>query len=547
MFRRHSLLFLLPFLFAAPNVLFAQAQAPAAQPGAAPGKPAAPASVTGRVLRKDGAPLPKATVSLLPEARGAEVRAVRVNSSGVFEFAEVAPGRYRLAAERNGFVRQTYGQRGGGPGVTLDIQPGQRLTDIELRLERAGVISGNVTDEDGEPVEGVQVFAQRVRFVAGGFQRINNARTARTDDLGNYRLPSLAPGYYFVRAAGRAEGSVSIGGPPAAISYAPTYFPGVPTRDEAQKVQVRAGAESPRIDLRVRTAATYTISGIIVDATAGTSPRRYSFGFSSGGGTALRSTDRNDGTFELRGIEPGEYTILGVVNPESGPSRRGYRKVFVSDSDVRVVIEIGRTAELRGRVRRDHQDSISLAGLSLQLAADDESSVSSFTQIKEDATFQAEGVPEGEYRIDLSGRTDDVYLQQITCGGQDYTNRKIALVADQVVDDCEVVLARDGATLNAFVADSEKPAQGVVVVAVPQSGELRRRARNTVTGQTDVNGFAALRGLIPGEYYVFAVAPSDDAPYYDVAFPERNRETAVTLTAKPKEQHALSLKVTEPK
>lgn len=524
------------------------------QPSAAPSQsksginqPPAAASVSGRVLRRDGTPLPKATVSLLPEARGAEAQAVRVDSNGGFQFAEIAPGRYRLAATRNGYVRQVYGQRGGGPGVTLDLQPGQRVTDVEIRLERAGVISGNVTDEDGEPVEGLPVFAQRLRFVAGGFLRVSTARTGRTNDLGDFRLSGLAAGFYYVRAAGRQEGSVGIGGPPSAVSFAPSYFPGVPTREEAQKVQVRAGTEVPRIDLRVRYSPTFTISGIIVDAKAGSVASNYSVGFSSGGGTATRSVDRGDGTFELRGNEPGEYNLIGMVHEAAGQVRSGYRHVVVADSDVRVVIEVGRGAALSGRARMGDDQPFSFARIEVRLAADDENAVRPRGEIKEDGAFAVEEIPEGEYRIDVGTRTSESYLKRATCGGQDYTNRKIKLVADQKVEDCEFLLARDTALLNAFVTDGEKPAQGVVVVAIPQSPELRRSARNTVTAQTDVNGYVQLRGIIPGEYYVFAVEPSEDAPYYDLEFPERNRETAVSLPAKPKEQHAASLKVTEPK
>lgn len=524
----------------------AQAQTPWAPQGAA-SKPPASASITGRVLRADGVALPKAAVLLLPEARGAEVQAVRVRSNGTFEFAEVPPGRYRLAAERSGFVRQVYGQRGGGPGVMLDVQPGQRVTGIELRLERAGVISGNVTDEDGEPVEGVPVYAQRVRFVAGGFQRVSNARTARTDDLGNYRLPGLAAGFYYVRAAGRAEGAVGIGGPTSAVSYAPSYFPGVPTREEAQRVQVRAGGEAARMDLRIRATVTYTISGIIVDGKSGGTAKNYSIGFSSGGGTALRSVDRGDGTFEIRGMEPGEYHLVGVVQEGSGPSRRGYQRVVVSDSDVRVVIEIGRTAVVRGKARVNDDEPFSFARIGLLLSPDDENAVRPSGEIKEDATFQIENVPEGEYQLDLALRTGDFYLQRVTCGGEDYTTRKMTLVADQVADDCELVLARDGATVAAVVRESDKPTQGMMVLAIPQAPEMRRVARHTFTAQSDANGVAQLRGVIPGEYYVFAVAPSDDAPYFDVAFAERNRAAAVTLTAKPKEQHTVNLKVSEPK
>lgn len=176
---------------------------------------------------------------------------------------------------------------------------------------------------------------------------------------------------------------------------------------------------------------------------------------------------------------------------------------------------------------------------------EDDNAPVSGADLQEDGSFAAEEIPEGAYRFRLSGRSQEVYLKEIRCGGDNYFTTIISLVTDQVVDDCEAVLERDLANLNTFVSDGDKPAQGMLVVAIPQAPELRRSARHTVTAQTDVNGFAELRGLIPGDYLVFAVSPSDDSPYYDVEFPERNREAATTLTAKPKEQHSLSFKVTE--
>jgi hypothetical protein len=66
-----------------------------------------------------------------------------------------------------------------------------------------------------------------------------------------------------------------------------------------------------------------------------------------------------------------------------------------------------------------------------------------------------------------------------------------------------------------------------------------------LTAQVAADGAFHLNGIVPGDYYVFAVEPLDDASYFDPEFPERNRNRAERLTAKAKEKHALNLKVSE--
>ena len=118
----------------------------AAQQPAAP-EPA-PARISGRVLsQQDGRPLSRASVTLLPQTRGGSSGVARTGPSGTFEFLGVQPGRYRLRADRGGFISQFYSQRGGDLGISLTLEPGQDLQKIDFWLPVGGGVSGAVLDE----------------------------------------------------------------------------------------------------------------------------------------------------------------------------------------------------------------------------------------------------------------------------------------------------------------------------------------------------------------------------------------------------------------
>src|ERR1051326_1387514 len=77
----------------------------------------AKASVEGTVTRATtGQPLRGARISLLKkESNGPESERVLVpvttDNQGQFHIFGIQPGEYRIAAERDGFIRQEYGQR----------------------------------------------------------------------------------------------------------------------------------------------------------------------------------------------------------------------------------------------------------------------------------------------------------------------------------------------------------------------------------------------------------------------------------------------------
>src|SRR5215471_6882328 len=184
--------------------LLLQTPAPRQQPQQQqPSKPQDRGSITGYIVRMGtGDPLSKSTVTITTynAARNQSYTATST-TGGQFSFQNLEPGQYRLAATRAGYVRMEYGARSPSrPGLPITLSPGQRLTNIVLQLMPAGTITGRVFDRDGEPLANVNVEGLRYSYLEG--QRVMNVvQTARTNDLGEYRLFWLQPGQYFVSAA----------------------------------------------------------------------------------------------------------------------------------------------------------------------------------------------------------------------------------------------------------------------------------------------------------------------------------------------------------
>jgi hypothetical protein len=125
------------------------------------------------------------------------VTAAVTDAAGRFVVTGVEAGQYRVFAEREGFIRQEFGQRRAtGSGTLVNVAAGQELT-LSFSLPVAGVISGRVFNEENEPVSRLTVQAYTYRYVDGK-RSLAPVGSGQTNDLGEYRIFWLPPGDYFV-------------------------------------------------------------------------------------------------------------------------------------------------------------------------------------------------------------------------------------------------------------------------------------------------------------------------------------------------------------
>jgi protocatechuate 3,4-dioxygenase beta subunit len=481
----------------------------------------------GHVYAADGSgPLRRAAINLRADRRQGETYNATSNAQGAWEIRDVDAGTYTLSCSRNGFVSQTYGQRDQmRPGTPVNVRPGQEIKDLNFKLIRGGVISGAIQDDEGEPVvgAGIQVLARNYRR---GMPSVNPIGLATSDDRGQYRVYNLTPGRYYVQATARGFAPM-VSGPlgEESLSFAPIYYPNSINLQDAQRVEVRAGAEVPRIDLTLRQVPTYRVLGKVIDSRTGKNvsggmvqvmPGDLTIRYFNSGGQI-----RSDGTFRLQGLLPGKYRLM-VMTQEEGRNRPMWKPFELGAANIDdLVVTVGGGTTVRGRVVFDGGGLAAGTGVSLMPKADRGAMIGMGGDYRnvnsKDGTFEFTDVQPGEYEIYAQmprpgGASNDVvpYTREVRLNGEDILERGLTVVENVAVNDVEVIIdARSGVVTGRALNDSGETISGASVVFFPSEPKLREKDRYFKTATADQNGNFTLRGIVPGEYFALIWPESD--------------------------------------
>ncbi|MEP7354388.1 MAG: carboxypeptidase-like regulatory domain-containing protein [Acidobacteriota bacterium] len=539
-------------------------QAPAAQSAQAAQVPEAPkkAHVEGTVVSITGEAIPRAQVRLMPAATLAAITAgpppnstATSDDKGKFVFDNVDPGRnYQLRATRPGFNTANYGARSANTtGTSLSLEAGTSLKGLVITMTPQGVISGKITDSNGDPLKSVIVTAMRSGYQRGARTLVTTG-TATSNDQGEYRLANLAPGRYYISASGRAllqpqtdQGS----GVPGNVT---TYYPTALDVAGAAPVNVAPGVEQRGMDVQLRTAKMFAIRGKTVNAAtgapvAGMQVRAMRKGDDGANSliaqlTQTAGTSKADGSFEIRGLTQGAYTlqnqdtaaILALLT--GGPKAADVVKLIgtldatISDADVSgLVFALGTGATISGKATLEGGDiktAFPLASgpvdpvqamLATALAFDggDDEDLAGFpasislmpvtggqivatSGIKETGAFTLDGIPAGKYTVNVARLPQGYYAKSLTYGGTDVIHAGLDMTSG-AGGTMQMVLSNKPASVTGMVANAKGEPQSNVSVTLwtvaPELGSTNGGIRSMLSDQ---NGSFQFQGLPPGEY-----------------------------------------------
>jgi hypothetical protein len=548
------------------------AQAPQTRP-AAPRDPAAQAAkgtgvIKGRVVSDTGRPLRRARISVSsPDLGPGSSRSTSTDLSGRYEIKDLPAARYRVQVTRSGFLPLDYGQRRPGEqGRPVQLADGQTVDKIDFALPRMSVITGRISDELGEPIEGVTVLAMRSMFFEGRRKLVPVAQ-AQTDDQGEYRLQKLSPHTYYVMASTKETWTVTENGKETVMGYMPTYFPGLTTPADARRVIVGLGQQVPAIDLSLIPGRAATVSGTAFDSqhrpfarvTIGDEIRGLGFAsFRSG----YSDTVAPDGSFTIPRVPPGEYRMYAnrlAGDPAGGDPEVAEMMIVVEGADIEGISLVGSGGgTVSGRVVAEGGTPPKMSAITVSVGETLRNQQSPTVlgtfrdgsgsgRVKDDGTFVVPHVL-GRARFQVTA-PEGWMVKQILHGDRDVTDAILELKAAEELRDVQIILTDRVTSVGGQLTDhAGKPVHDATVLVFAANAEKWfESSRSVKAGRPDQQGQWRIKGLAPGDYLGVALEYIEDGSWNDPEYLESLRGAAVRFTIGEGDSQSLALKLTVPK
>ena len=487
--------------------------------------------------------IPWANVVVRNAKRARDARSFVADSSGHFLATNVRPGSYVLVADHVNYFADPH-KRSFQP--TVEVTARQELKGVVLRLLPTAVVTGQVVDQNSNPLMHVEVKLL-ARRMDRGRMRLAVLGMGITDDRGEYRLYGIQPGDYYVLAeinpklraknieviatsglVGILERS-NVSDPTAGavpeqpITYAPLFFPGTSDFLQATALPVAAGADV-HANFVCYSARSVSIKGIVVNGVTGEPARNASVAAYwtdvLGEAAAKPAQTNNDGTFVIDDLAPGLYTLRSAYSDEAG-AYSDQQEVEVGVQGLEhLMIAVERQLAIDGHIVLSANDpgfkmqSITLNFTPAGVSGD-------FRVIAQVPKMEFEGNlrPGERYRVSTAGLADDYYLKSIRISGSEVDVNNVTAAGPH--EKVEIVLDAHGGRIEGTVFDGASQTASSYILLVPDEGnrnnsDLFRRSRS------DSKGKFTLRGVPPGSYKLIAFEGYD--PEELINYPDRLKE-----------------------
>lgn len=513
MYRSLLLLLLLPL----------GALAQAIQPAPDDSAPQPPGSVEGRITNAEtGEGISGANIRLIPMrshsvSKGAPL-SVSSQADGSFLLENVAPGTYLVLATQSSFAP---GPNGAQSRPTVDVEPGQTVSNVSVQLNPVGRIRGKVVSDDGEPVPGARVRAF-MNYTARGKTQLRQITEAATDESGKYTLRTQETGRYYVSAelentpqsksAGETESPDKPG-----LELVRTFYPKSLNIENATPVDISTGQDAPDVTIQLVRTAAHHIRGKIEGLDAGARRPLITLGprgslASDGIGTV--APVGKDGTFDIPKVIPGSYTLSmtgRTDNPigfteRARPSRLLARQdVDVGADDVNgIVLAVIPLVTLSGRVTVDGLDNADVSQVRVNLIPSGGGAVGGFQSVaaQRDGAFRIENLAPGQYMVRVLGAPSGDYVKSVSYNRQDITTTGIDLT-DGGGGEIAIVLRTGSGEVDGTLQSDAQVSATTAMILAPDA--LGLDASGVLLANMQSSGSFVIRNVPPGRYYAYAV------------------------------------------
>lgn len=470
-----------------------QSPIPNAPPSPSAAEPPKSARVSGVVVdQQDNQPLSHVRVCFAPRegpGEGAAFPAFRCDETdarGLFNIADLSPGRFSYLAERNGyFASEPLGE---SLPFLISLNPGDELHDIKLRMQRAGVIAGRVVYADGEPISGA------VLTVNGG------AATA-TNDLGEYRFANLRPGDYSVKVQPQGNPRNQVVNCEQIAARNSRIYVEQSADRPAPPVHVGVGETAMQPDLVMIQVTPRRVSGRIA-----WDPYPLPGAWMVNGADQTVQSKASDGTFSLCGVPPGEHSLV-ISAVVEGRAIRGEVNLRVADADLKdVEIVPDVSALIRAWIEVEDDVPLDLSRTQVLPIGNAPNPHNSVPQPRPqpDGTVIIGDLYTAEYRFFLSPLPTGTYLKSVELEGRELLESPLMVHAGDTTDGLVFTVSAKAGVLNGVVQDEMSlPAPDAVAILQPDPRHADPDVH--VCQQTaDQNGAFTCTNLAPGKYRIAA-------------------------------------------
>ncbi len=472
-------------------------------------------------------------------------------------------------------MNASYGaSRPGRPGTPVQLAEGQQLASITIKMARGAVVTGTILDQNGEPLPSARVTLMRYMF-----SQQNGERTLQpvgapgtTDDRGVYRIFGIAPGEYVaqlnspfalpgdlrqttaqsLQSAVQQARAGGAGAPPnvadavqaPTVGYAPLFYPGTSSPENATMIKLNPGEERSGIDIQFQLVATAKITGTVLGPDGAPAPNAQMSLLGAGPPDVSMSNILSsmfgagrpgpDGAFTFSGIAPGHYTIAartggpgrGAAGPAGATVSWATTEVDVNGQDVagvRLTLEPGMS--LSGRIAFEGtsdppQDLTTLrVTLTPVLTGNSVAVVVPPAQPDAQGRFAFSGVTPGRYRL-AAANSAGWTLKEARVGARDTLDSGLDIRPNDNVTDAVLTFSDRPTTLSGTLQDaSGRPASDYfIIVYAADRAYWPPPSRRVAMTRPGNDGKFTIRSLPPGDYLVAAVTDAEPGEWMDPGF-----------------------------
>ena len=522
--------------------------------------PAAPVTgtIAGVVLDAgNNAPIRRAVVTLSTVEARPQDAVAWTDGQGRFAFGYLPRGRYELRVSKNGYQAAVYGTNSPSrpPGI-ITIDAGETRSDFVFRLQLVTTITGTVTDDHGDPLQGVSITAMRWGWQRGK-RRLLPGPSAMSGLEGRYRLSNLNPGSYTI-VASKTGGALSpfqseavAGQSQRPYYYGLQYYPGTDHPESASLVSVEAGREYSNIDFQLTAHPTATVQGKIVPPPGISMFEQISIGASredlaNRGPNFGAGVFQPDFVFHFDQLTSGSYVLVAQATA-AGKHYRGVQRLEVGSNDISdLSIPLQPSIDLAGSVAVEGPDAAKYSPTSVTLVPGDGIALNGpppRATVNKDGSFKIVNVPPGVWDINPGQIPPGGYLKSMRLGDQD------VLTEEMVIDSSNdaplrIVISTQAAQVQGDVSRNGQAARAVVLLA-PEA-RFRHVFSSYRTVPADPNGHFEIKNAAPGKYLLFAFEEFDGQSMQDPEFLKPYEAAGVPVTLREGENPPQKLSLITP-